>query len=44
MAVVGGEGVVALESAFEPGDIVGSDAELLGDGGRGDVFGLAGWA
>jgi hypothetical protein len=44
VAVVGGEGVVAFESSFEPGDVVGPDAEVVGDGAEGDVLGLPGWA
>ena len=42
MAVVVGEGVVALVSAFEPRDGDEGDAEMSGDGGQGDVFGLSG--
>lgn len=42
MAVVVGEGVVALVSAFEARDGDERDAEVVGDGGEGEVFGLSG--
>ena len=42
MAVVGGEVVVALVSAFEPRDGDYRDAEVVGDDGEGDVLGLPG--
>ena len=42
MAVVVGESVVALVSAFEPRDGDDWDAEMGGDGGQGEVFGLSG--
>jgi hypothetical protein len=42
LAVVVGVGVVALVSAFESGDGDDRDAEMSGDGGQGDVFGLPG--
>jgi hypothetical protein len=42
LAVVVGEGVVALASAFEPRDGDYRDAEMGGDGGQGEVFGLSG--
>jgi integrase len=41
-AVVVGEGFVALVSAFESRDGDDRDAEMSGDGGQGDVFGLSG--
>jgi Phage integrase family len=41
-AVVVGEGVVALVSAFEPRDGDYWDGEMGGDGGQGEVFGLPG--
>jgi hypothetical protein len=44
LAIVGGEGVVAFEAAFESRDVVGPDAEVGGDGAEGDVFGLSGGA
>ena len=37
-----GEGVVALVSAFEPRDGDYRNAEVLGDGGQGEAFGLPG--
>jgi hypothetical protein len=38
-AVIGGECVVAFESSFESRvrDVVGPDAEVVSDGGQGDV-------
>jgi len=42
LAVVVGEGVVALVSAFESRDGDERDAEMGGDGGQGEVFGLSG--
>jgi hypothetical protein len=42
LAVVGGQVVVALFSAFESGDGDYRDAEVVGDHGEGDVLGLAG--
>ena len=40
LAVVVGEGVVALVSAFEPRDGDYWNAEMVGDGGQGEVSGL----
>ena len=42
MAVVGGEVVVALVSAFQPRDGDQRDAEVIGDHGDGDVPGFPG--
>src|SRR3712207_1033306 len=36
-----GERVVASESALDGGDVRGPDAEVVGDGGQGEVFGLS---
>ncbi len=44
VAVVGGQGVVAGEPAFESRDLGGPEAEVVGGGGEGDVAGLAGGA
>ena len=38
LAVVVGEGVVALVSAFEPRDGDDRDAEIIRDGGEGEVL------
>jgi hypothetical protein len=42
LAVVVGQGVVALVAAFEPRDGDHWDAEMSRDGGQGDVFSLSG--
>ena len=42
LAIVGGDCVVALASAFESGDDGGPDAQVSGGRSQGDVFGLAG--
>jgi hypothetical protein len=41
LAVVVGEGVVALVCAFEPRDRDYRHAEVVGDGGQGDALGLS---